>query len=239
MSPGKQAGTLYGVGVGPGDPELMTLKAVRLLGRAQVVAYPAPEEGESLARSIAQSHIPPGCAEIALRLPFDPNRSSDAAFAAGAADVAAHLAAGRDVVCLCAGDPMLYGSFIALSARLDGRFAIKIVPGVSSLTASAAVLGQALAARDDTLTVIPATRPAADIERLVLGADSAAIVKLGRHVAKVARVLERLGLAERARYVERVGLPGERVRTLAEAVAEGAPYFAMILVHRRGEAWKA
>jgi precorrin-2/cobalt-factor-2 C20-methyltransferase len=232
-------GTLYGVGVGPGDPELMTVKAIRLLSRASVVAYPAPEEGDSLARSIAQEHIPPGCAEIALRLPFDPARSPADAYEAGAKAIAAHLTAGRDVVCLCAGDPMLYGSFVTLSERLQGRFPVKIVPGVSSLTASAAVLGQALAMREDSLVVIPATRPAADIERLVLGADAVAIIKLGRHVAKVARILERLGLADRARCVERAGLPGEKVRTLAEAVAEGIPYFSMILVHRRGGAWRA
>ncbi len=232
-------GTLYGVGVGPGDPELMTVKAVRLLGRAAVVAYPAPEEGDSLARSIAKEHIPPGCAEIALRLPFNPARDPSASYDAGARAIAAHLAAGRDVVCLCAGDPMLYGSFVTLSERIQGRFPVKIVPGVSSLTASAAVLGQALAMREDSLVVIPATRPAADIERLVLGADSAAIIKLGRHVAKVAGILERLGLAERARCVERAGLPGERVRSLAEAVAEGIPYFSMILVHRRSGAWRA
>jgi len=217
----------------------MTVKAIRVLGGASVVAYPAPEQGESLARSIAKDHIPAGCAEIALHLPFDPNRSSDKAFKDGAAAIAKHLAAGRDVVCLCAGDPMLYGSFVTLSERLQGRFPVKIVPGVSSLTASAAVLGQALAMREDSLVVIPATRPAADIERLVLGADAVAIIKLGRHVAKVARILERLGLADRARCVERAGLPGEKVRTLAEAVAEGIPYFSMILVHRRGGAWRA
>jgi precorrin-2/cobalt-factor-2 C20-methyltransferase len=210
-----------------------------VLSRAQVVAYPAPERGESLARAIAAQHIPPGRAEIALRLPFDPARSSEPGYAAGAKAIAAHLSAGRDVVCLCAGDPLLYGSFVALAARLEGRFAVKIVPGVSSLTASAAVLGQALAARDEALAVIPATRSEADIERLVLGADSSAIIKLGRHVAKVARVLERHGLADRARYVERVGMADQRVRTLAEAVTEGAPYFAMILVHRRGSAWTA
>jgi len=232
-------GTLYGVGVGPGDPELMTVKAIRVLGGASVVAYPAPEKGESLARSIAKDHIPVGCAEIALHLPFDPNRSSDKAFRDGAGAIAKHLAAGRDVVCLCAGDPMLYGSFVTLSAQLEGRYPVKIVPGVSSLTASAAVLGQALASHDDSFAVIPATRPAEEIERLVLGADSAAIIKLGRHVAKVARVLERLGLADRARYVERVGMPNERIRTLASAVTDGAPYFAMILVYRRGEAWRA
>jgi precorrin-2/cobalt-factor-2 C20-methyltransferase len=232
-------GTLYGVGVGPGDPELMTVKAIRVLGAASVVAYPAPEKGESLARSIARDHIPPGCAEIALHLPFDPNRSSDRAFAEGARAIATHLAAGRDVVCLCAGDPMLYGSFVTLAARLEDRFAVKIVPGVSSLTASAAVLGQALASHEESFAVIPATRPAEDIERLVLGADSAAIIKLGRHVAKVARVLERLGLADHAHYVEKVGMPEQRIRSLASAVAEGAPYFAMILVHRRGAAWRA
>ena len=123
-------GTLYGVGVGPGDPELMTVKAVRLLSRAAVVAYPAPEEGESLARSIAKEHLPPGAAEIALRMPFAPGSDTAPAYDAGAKAIAVHLAAGRDVVCLCAGDPMLYGSFVTLSERLTGRFPVKIVPGV-------------------------------------------------------------------------------------------------------------
>ncbi len=140
--------------------------------------------------------------------------------------------------CLCAGDPMLYGSVVTLSARLQDQFPVKVVPGVSSLTASAAVLGQALAMRDDSFAVIPATRPEADIERLVLGTDAAAIIKLGRHVAKVARVLERVGLANRARCVRKGRTAGANGCARWPKRWPWAPYFSMILVHRRGDAWR-
>ncbi len=231
-------GTLFGLGVGPGDPELLTLKAVRLLGRTTVIAYPAPLEGDSMARSIAAAHLPAGAEEIALRLPFDPAKRADDVYDAGAVAIAGHLAAGRDVAVLCEGDPLFYGSFLYLLARLAGRFPVEVVPGVSSMMACAAALGHPLTARDDALVVIPAPRPEEEIERLLAGAEAAAIMKLGRHLPKVWRVLSRLGLAEQAVYIERVGLPNQRIRPLAEAVLDPAPpYFAMILVHRRGKAW--
>ncbi len=231
-------GTLFGIGVGPGDPELLTVKAVRLLGRMPVVAYPAPLVGDSMARSIAAAHLPADSVEIALRMPFDPKKRADDVYDAGAAAIAAHLAAGRDVAVLCEGDPLFYGSFLYLFARLAGRFPVQVVPGVSSMMACAAALGHPLTARDDALVVIPAPRPEEDIERLLGAAEAAVIMKLGRHLPKVRRVLCRLGLAERALYIERAGLPDQRIRPLAEAARDPAPpYFAMILVHRRGTAW--
>jgi precorrin-2/cobalt-factor-2 C20-methyltransferase len=232
------SGTLFGIGVGPGDPELLTLKAVRLLGQVPVIAYPAPVEGDSLARSIAAAHIPAGIVEIALCMPFDPAKRADEVYDAGALAIAGHLAAGRDVGVLCEGDPLFFGSFVYLLARLAARFPFEVVPGVSSLMACAAVLGHPLTARDDALVVIPAPRPEDEIERLLAGAESAAIMKLGRHLPKVWRVLGRLGLAEQALYVERAGQSGQRIRPLAEAARDpAAPYFAMVLVHRRGKAW--
>jgi precorrin-2/cobalt-factor-2 C20-methyltransferase len=232
------SGTLFGIGVGPGDPELLTVKAVRLLGSLPVIAYPAPLEGDSLARSIAAAYLPAGIIEIALRMPFDPAQRADDVYDAGAAAIALHLEAGRDVGVLCEGDPLFFGSFVYLLARLGDRFATEVVPGVSSVMACAAVLGHPLTARDDALVVIPAPRPEDEIERLLAGAESAAILKLGRHLPKVWRVLNRLGLAEQALYIERAGQPGQRIRPLAEAVRDPAPpYFAMVLVHRRGKAW--
>lgn len=232
------SGTLFGIGVGPGDPELLTLKAVRLLGRIAVIAYPAPLEGDSMARTIAAAHLPAGIAEIVLRMSFDPAKRADDVYDAGAEAIAAHLAAGRDVAVLCEGDPLFYGSFLYLLARLGRRFTVEVVPGVSSLMACAAVLGHPLTARDDALVVIPAPRPEEEIERLLAGAEAAAIMKLGRHLPKVWRVLNRLGLAGHALYIERAGLPNQRIRPLAEAASDPAPpYFAMILVHRRGKAW--
>ena len=232
------SGTLYGVGVGPGDPELLTVKAARLIGGAGVIAYPAPLEGDSLARSIAARYIQAGTTEIALRMAFDPARRADDVYDAGAEAVAAHLEAGRDVVVLCEGDPFFFGSFVYLFARLKDRFKVVVVPGVASVMACAAVLGHPLTARDDALVVIPAPRPEAEIEQLLRGAEAAAIMKLGRHLPKVLRVLDRLGLTAQARYVERAGQPGQRIRTLAEAAIDGAPYFALILVHKRGNAWE-
>jgi len=234
---GEGTGTLYGLGVGPGDPELLTLKAARILGQVSVIAYPAPLQGDSLARTIAAPHVKDGCVEIALRMPFDPAKRADDVYDQGAEEIAAHLAEGRDVAVLCEGDPFFFGSFAYLFARLADRFPAKVVPGVSSPMACAAVAGHPLTARDDALAVIPATRPEAEIEQLLSAVDAAVIMKLGRHLPKVAAVLERLGLTESARYVERAGQPGQRLLSLPEAVAEGAPYFAMILVHKRGKAW--
>ncbi len=231
------SGTLYGLGVGPGDPELLTLKAARLLAAVPVVAYPAPLQGDSLARTIAAPHLAPGVEEIALRMAFDPERRADEVYDAGAEAIAAHLAAGRDVAVLCEGDPFFFGSFAYLFARMGQRFPVQVVPGIASPMACAAVAGHPLTARDDALVVIPAPRPEAEIEQLLRGAEAAVIMKLGRHLPKVLRVLERLELTGCARYVERAGQPGQALLPLDEAARRGAPYFALILVHKRGKAW--
>lgn len=230
------SGTLYGIGVGPGDPDLLTLKAHRLLQALPVLAWPAPLAGDGLARSIAAPHIPAGKTEIVIRLAFRPERDdTESAYDAAAATIAGHLDAGRDVGVLCEGDPLFFGSFIYLLARLGGRFPVTVVPGVSSPMAAAAALVRPLAALDDCVAIVPATRPEAEIERLLAAADAAVVMKLGRHLPKVARVLARLRLDDDARVVEQVGLPGQRLLTLAEAEESGIGYFSLALVHRRGE----
>jgi precorrin-2/cobalt-factor-2 C20-methyltransferase len=239
MSGTAAAGTVWGIGVGPGDPELVTLKALRLIRAAHVIAYPAPEEGESFARRIAAPHLPGGQAEIAIRMPLGDGAFPKAEIYDGAAEaIAAHAAAGRDVAVLCEGDPFFYGSFMYLFARLSGRCAVRIVPGVSSLMACADAAGAPLAARNDVLTVIPAPLPETELKRRLGEAEAAAVVKLGRHLGKLRRVLGELGLVDRTRYVERASLPNERVLPLAEVAEETAPYFSMLLVHKRGEAWR-
>jgi precorrin-2/cobalt-factor-2 C20-methyltransferase len=231
-------GTLWGLGVGPGDPELITLKAHRLLRAAPVVAYPAPETGPSLARAIVAPHLPAGQTEIAIRMPLDLNRFPvEAVYDAAAEEIAGHLEAGRDVAAICEGDPFFYGSFMYLFGRMAERFPVEVVPGVSSLTACAAVLGAPLAARNDVLLVLPGPLDAETLRARLAEAEAAAIIKLGRHFPKVRRVLEELGLAESARYVEHATMSAQRVLPLDAVDAAAAPYFSMILVHRRGEAW--
>ncbi len=145
-------GTVYGIGVGPGDPELVTLKALRILRAAPVVAYPAPladgQLGESFARSIVAQFLTGAQREIAIGVPMAPERfPAQDVFDRAASEIGGEVAAGRDVAVLCQGDPFFYGSFIYLFARLAARFPVEIVPGVSSLTACAAAAGLPLAAR--------------------------------------------------------------------------------------------
>jgi precorrin-2/cobalt-factor-2 C20-methyltransferase len=225
-------GRLYGLGVGPGDPELLTLKALRLLRAVPVVAYPAPEEGDSFARSIVAAWIGGHQREIAIRFPMRPGPPPVAIYDSAAAALAAELDRGRDVALLCQGDPLLYGSFIHVCARLAGKYRIEIVPGVTSLTACAAAAGFPLATHNENLAVIPAILDEAEITRRLAEPDTAAIVKLGRHLAKVRRVLDSLGLLECALYVEHATLPNQRIAPLACVDPGGAPYFSMALVRR-------
>lgn len=236
---GSETGTLYGVGIGPGDPELLTLKALRILTSSPVLAWPAPEEGPSLARSIVEPHLPGGQREIAIRMPLSPNRFPvEEVYDRAAAEIGEELSAGRDVAVICEGDPFFYGSFMYLYGRLADRFPVEIVPGVSSLTACAAALGAPLAARNDALVVIPGPMPAEDMKARLAGADAAAIIKVGRHFPKIRDVLRELGLDGAARYIERATMPDQRIVPLDEVGEGNAPYFSMILVHRRAEAWK-
>jgi precorrin-2/cobalt-factor-2 C20-methyltransferase len=227
-------GRLYGLGVGPGDPELLTLKALRLLRAVPVLAYPAPEHGDSFARSIAAAWIKGHQREIAIRFPMRPGPPPRAVYDGAAAVLAAELDAGHDVALLCQGDPLFYGSFINLFTRLAGRYRIEIVPGVSSLTACAAAAAIPLVARDDTLAVIPATLEEDQIATRIAASDSVAIVKLGRHIAKVRRVLDRLGLLNSSVYIEHATLPTQRAAPFACVNPDLAPYFSMVLVRCAG-----
>ena len=226
-------GTLYGLGIGPGDPDLITMKARDILAIVPVIAYPAPEGGESLVRAIAAPHLPAGRIEIVIETPMAVER-----FPAGevydrfAAILSEHLSAGRDVAVLCEGDPFFYGSFMYLYQRLAAAHATVVVPGVSSLTAVAAVAGLPLVSRNEVLTVVPAPLAEAELETRLARTDAAAIMKVGRHLAKVRAVLRRLGLEDSARYVERATMANQRIRPLAEIGDDEAPYFSMILVRR-------
>ncbi len=232
------SGTVYGIGVGPGDPELMTLKGARLLAACPVVAYPAPETGDSLARRIAAPHLPDNATEIVIRTPMSSDRfPAEEVYDRAAGDIGKHLAAGRDVGVLCEGDPFFYGSFMYLFARLAERWPVEVVPGVSSLMACAATLGAPLAARNDVLTVLPAPLDDATLGDRLTMCDAAAIIKVGRHFGRIRALLRQLGLADQARYIERATMTEQRVVALDEVDSDSVPYFSMVLVHTRGMAW--
>lgn len=232
------SGTLYGLGVGPGDPELITLKALRILQSAPVLAYPAPEVGESLARQIVSSHLDDGKIEVAIRMPLSAPKFPDNEVYGEAADtLSAHLAAGQDVAVLCEGDPFFYGSFMYLFARMAEAHKVEVVPGVSSPMACAAVLGTPLAAQNDVLTILPAPLDSDALRQRLAVTDAAAIIKLGRHLPRVRDLLQDMGLMAHSRYIERATMNAEQILPLADVDAQATPYFSMVLVHKRGQAW--
>src|SRR6185369_13904184 len=209
-------------------------KAARLIGSADLVAYPAPETGDSFARGIAAPHMKTGQREFAIRMKIgDGQFPKDDVYDAAAEKLAAAAEAGQTVVVLCEGDPFFYGSFMYLYARLSKRVRVEVVPGVSSLMACAVASGGALAAKNDVLTIIPAPLPEAELKRRLSEIEACAIIKLGRHFAKVRKVLREVGLEEHARYVERATLDNQKVMKLSEVTGDQIPYFSMLLVHRR------
>ncbi len=230
-------GKLHGVGLGPGDPDLMTLRAAKLIAGASVVAYPRLAGGDSFARSIAADHIASDAVEIAIDVPMTPERGpAQAAYDIGAAAIAGELSAGRDVVCLCEGDPLFYGSFMYLFARLSDRFDVEIIPGVTSVTACAARAQIPLAARNERVTILPGPLPEDELRDRIAGAETVAIMKVGRHLTKIRAVIADLGLLAQAVYIERATLPQERILPLAEA-PDPAPYFSMILLVKGADPW--
>ncbi|WP_172795181.1 precorrin-2 C(20)-methyltransferase [Polycladidibacter hongkongensis] len=232
-------GTLYGVGLGPGDPELMTLKAHRLIAAAPVIAYPAATGVPSFAREIAAQAIGAGTEEIPMEMPMRTDRfPAIEVYDRAAKIIASHLVEGKDVVVLCEGDPFLFGSFMYLYERLAADFPCEVVPGVSSVPACAAALGRPLAARNDVLTIVPGPLENARIRPLIEAAEAVAIMKVGRHLPRLKALLAEMDLLHTAGYVERASLPNMRVMPLADLKAEKAPYFSVILIYKGEEPWQ-
>jgi precorrin-2 C20-methyltransferase/precorrin-3B C17-methyltransferase len=236
-SPGA-SGRLWGVGVGPGDPELVTVKAARLIGAADVIAYHSARHGRSNARRCAEPYLRGDQIEEPLVYPITVETTDhpggyrgalDDFYAAASARLAAHLDAGRDVVVLAEGDPFFYGSFMHLHERLAHRYPTEVVAGVTSMAAAAAALGRPLVERDEVLTVLPGTLPAEELARRLADTDAAAVLKLGRTFPAVRAAAEQAGVLADSYYVERASGQAQRVAPLADVDPESVPYFALAL----------
>ncbi|SDT32785.1 precorrin-2 C(20)-methyltransferase [Microlunatus soli] len=232
-------GKLYGVGVGPGDPELITLRAARLIAGADVIAYHSGTRGRSIARSIAADLIRADVTEELLAYPVTTGEVDhplgyygviDDFYDASASRLAAHLDAGRSVVVLAEGDPLFYSSYGYLHDRLAGRYPAEVVPGVTSVSAATAALETPVARHEDVLSVLPGTLPVPELARRLADTQAAAIMKLGRTFAAVREALRQAGRLDAAWYVERAGSAAERRLPVAEVDPEQVPYFSMIIV---------
>lgn len=232
-------GTLFGIGVGPGDPELLTLKAARILREtAAVFAASSSKNDYSIAEAIVRPHLPEGTA--VTRLGFPMTRDKDAlaaAWEANAAAMAAVLAAGRDAAFVTLGDPLLYSTFgyvlPLLRERLPG-LPVVVVPGVTSFQAAAAATGEVLAESGENLLVASGVDENGRLERALLASDNAVILKAYRNFPRLRALLGELGLAGRTTFVTRLGHPGEAVeRDLAKA-PEKPHYLSLCLVKRKG-----
>ncbi|HEX3715364.1 MAG TPA: precorrin-3B C(17)-methyltransferase [Trebonia sp.] len=233
-------GILYGVGLGPGDPELVTVKAARLIGAADVVAYHSARHGRSVARSIAEPYLRAGQIEEQLVYPVTTETTDhpggyEAAieefYAAAAARLAAHLAAGRDVVLLAEGDPLFYSSYMHMHKRISGRYRTEIVPGVTSVSAASAALAMPLVEGNDVLSVLPGTLGRQELTERLRGSGAAAVMKIGRSYEAVRAALKDSGRLEAAYYVERAS-GGERqvIERAGEVDPAGVPYMSLVLL---------
>ena len=231
-------GTLIGVGVGPGDPGLVTLNAIAALKRADVVAHFAKAGNTSNARTIVAAHLN-GAEELKLLYPVTTEipkmdaayREAICAFYDDAArTIAGRLDDGRTVAVIAEGDPLFYGSYMHLHVRLSPRYETEIVAGVTGMSGCWSAIGTPIAQGDDVFTVLPGTLPEYELERRLADTDAAVVMKIGRHLAKVRRALDRAGRLDRAIYVERGTMANASVMKLTDKLDTFAPYFAMVLV---------
>tara|TARA_B100001741_G_C16446555_1_gene548319 strand:+ start:162 stop:857 length:696 start_codon:yes stop_codon:yes gene_type:complete len=225
------SGVLFGLGMGPGDPELITLKAVRILSECPVVAYPAPEEGKSFVRGIANSFIKKSCVEIVIRTPMVAGKfPANDIYDFYASEIRNYLEKGQNVAVLCEGDPFLYGSFSYIFLRLANEFNTEVVPGVSSLCACSAAAKTPLVLRNQALSIVPATLSREELMAKILLGEPTAIMKIGRHLKKVRGLLTDMELDESAYYVEHASMKTQKVMKLSKTEGLEAPYFSMVLV---------
>lgn len=236
-------GRLYGVGLGPGDPELVTVKAAKLLASSPVVAYFAKRGSRGRARRILEPWLSPASQELPLSYPLttevdfcDPAyiTALRSFYKSAAAAIAAHLCAGRDVVLACEGDPLFYGSFMHLYVRLKQDFDVTIIPGVTGMSGCWARAATPMTWGDDVLAILPGTLPQADLARHLRQSDAAVIIKVGANLKKIRMAIAAAGKGERAIYVEYGTMDNEKIMPLCEKQDDAAPYFSLVLIPGEG-----
>jgi precorrin-2/cobalt-factor-2 C20-methyltransferase len=232
-------GRLIGVGTGPGDPELLTFKAARAIGEADVLAHFAKRGNPGNARKTVEGLIRPGLIELPLAYPVtteidrsDPGYKSAIAgfYEDSTRAVEDHLVRGRTVVVISEGDPLFYGSYMHLHVRLAPRYPAEIIPGVTAMSGAWSQAGAPIAQGDDVLAVLPGTMAEEELTRRLRDCQAAVIMKVGRNLPKIRRALAAAGNLADAVYVERATMPGTGVARLAEKADDEAPYFSIVLV---------
>lgn len=224
-------GKLWGLGVGPGDPDLITLKALKVLQQADIVAYPAPKNGDSFARSIVAPHLQSNQTEYAIRVPMVMERQpAQDAYDKASEDLKVFLKQGKSVVVLCEGDPFFFGSFMYIYQRLVNEYEVGVIPGVSSIMACAAEAGMPLAERADIITILPGSLSEEELTQKIENSNTIIIMKVGKNLSKIRTVVQQMGLNFSAIYVERATLPEQRIIPFEELNDESAPYFSMVLI---------
>lgn len=234
-------GKVICAGLGPGDPELMSVKSWRAIQGARHIAYFRKEGRKGQARTLAESVLPDGIVEHAMEYPVtteihfsDPEYNRVMAeFYDRWADSLAEIAQREDVVVLCEGDPFLYGSYMHLYTRLQGRVEQEIIPGITGMSGCWTATGQPITWGDDVLTVAMATLSEDELTRRIKDTDALVVMKIGRNLPKLRRALEAAGKADAAWLVERGTMPSQTVQKLSEITGE-VPYFSIVLVHGQG-----
>ncbi|MCJ8323269.1 MAG: precorrin-2 C(20)-methyltransferase [Rhizobiales bacterium] len=228
------AGILYGIGVGPGDPELMTIKAVKLIKQADIIAYPCNKDGISIALQIAQDYLPKTAKTFGFYVPMNVDRqAANQAYDAAAETIAEHLDAGRNVACLCEGDAFFYGSFAYIFERLDDEYSTKIIPSMPAFVAASAALKIPMLIQNEDLQIIPATLDEAILIDKIRTGSNVAIYKVGRHFSKIRKIIDHLNLLPKANLVEYVSQSQQKVTCMVNTNEETRPYFSMIIINKR------
>lgn len=236
-------GTLYGVGLGPGDADLMTVRAHRLLASATHVAFFRKSGRPGQARRIVEGLLPCAAVELAMEYPVtteiaveDPayNEALSGFYAACVAQLRSLSDAGHDVVILCEGDPFFYGSFMHLYTRLAATHPVQVVPAITGMSGAWTATGRPITWGDDVLTVLMGTLPEATLARHMAQSDALVIMKIGRNIDKVRRALAAAGRLQEAWLVEFATMPAQKVVRLVEAEDRVTPYFSIVLVHGNG-----